>query len=46
MNLEEIKEFLSVQGSFESHIEYSNSFNILNNIGAIDENNPFNNDRA
>ena len=46
MNLEEIKQFLSVQASFESHIQHSNSYNLLNKIGAIDENNPFDYDRS
>ncbi len=46
MSLLEIKEFLSVKASFESHIQHSNSYNLLNTIGAIDENNPFDYDRA
>jgi retron-type reverse transcriptase len=45
MNLSEIKQFLSVKASFESHIKHSNSYNLNNKIGAIDENNPFDYDR-
>jgi len=46
MNLAEIKSFLSVQASFVSHTEHSNSFNLMNKVGQIDENNPFDYDRA
>ena len=46
MSLLEIKEFLSLKASFESHIGHSNSYNLKNTIGAIDENNPFDYDRA
>jgi len=46
MSHEEIKEFLSVQASFESHIKHSNSFNLMKNIGVLDEKNPFDYDRA
>ena len=46
MSLLEIKEFLSVKASFESHIRHSNSYNLMNKVGVIDENNPFNYDRA
>ena len=46
MNLSEIKEFLSVKASFESHIKHSNSYHLKNRIGAIDETNPFDYDRA
>ncbi len=46
MSLGEIKEFLSVQASFESHIKHSNSYNLKQKIGALDEKNPFDYDRA
>jgi len=46
MHLAEIKKFLSVQASFVSHTEHSNSFNLMNKVGQIDENNPFDYDRA
>jgi retron-type reverse transcriptase len=46
MKLSEIKAFLSVKASFESHIQHSNSYNLKNKIGAIDETNPFDYDRA
>ena len=46
MNLAEIKSFLSVQASFVSHIQHSNSFNLMNKVGVLDENNPFDYDRA
>ena len=46
MSLEEIKKFLSVQASFVSHIKHSNSFNLMNKVGKIDdESNPFDFDR-
>jgi len=41
MSLEEIKKFLSVQASFVSHVKHSNSFNLINKVGKIDESNPF-----
>ena len=46
MQLAEIKSFLSVQASFVSHTEHSNSFNLMNRVGVLDENNPFDYDRA
>lgn len=46
MSLLEIKAFLSVKASFESHVQHSNSYNLKNKIGAIDETNPFNYTRA
>jgi len=46
MKLSEIKAFLSVKASFESHTKHSNSYNLNQKIGAIDENNPFDYDRA
>ncbi len=46
MQLAEIKKFLSVQASFVSHIQHSNSFNLMKKVGVLDENNPFNYDRA
>ncbi len=46
MKREQIKEFLSVQASFVSHSKHANSFNLLNKVGKIDENNPFDFDRA
>ena len=46
MNLSEIKEFLSVQASFESHIKHSNSYNLINEAGVIHESNPFDYDRT
>ncbi len=46
MSLSEIKLFLSQRASFESHIKHSNSYNLNQNIGAIDETNPFDYDRA
>ena len=46
MSLEEIKKFLSVQASFAGHIKHANSFNLINKVGKIDENNPFDFDRA
>jgi len=46
MNLEEIKQFLSVQASFASHIKHANSFNLHNKVGRLDETNPFDFDRT
>lgn len=46
MTLEEIKPFLSVQASFESHIKHSNSFNLGNKVGKIEDKNPFDYDRV
>lgn len=46
MSLAEIKAFLSVQASFVSHIQHANSFNLYNKVGKVDENNPFDFDRA
>ncbi|MEA3491308.1 MAG: reverse transcriptase [Campylobacterota bacterium] len=46
MNFEEIRAFLSVQASFVSHSKHANSFNLLHKVGKIDENNPFDFDRA
>ena len=46
MSREEIKEFLSVQASFVSHIQHANSFNLMNKVGQIDESNPFDYDRT
>lgn len=46
MNLEEIKQFLSVQASFVSYIQHSNSFNLMKKVGVLDENNPFDYDRS
>jgi len=37
MSLAEIKEFLSVQASFASHARHAKSYNLMKNIGAIDE---------
>jgi len=45
MSLAEIKKFLSVQASFESHIQHSNSYNLHQKIGVINESNPFDYDR-
>ena len=45
MKREEIKKFLSVQASFVSHIQHSNSFNLINKVGKVDESNPFDYDR-
>ena len=46
MSLLEIKKFLSVKASFVSHIKHANSYNLNQKIGAIDETNPFDYDRA
>ncbi|MBU1684613.1 RNA-directed DNA polymerase [Patescibacteria group bacterium] len=46
MSLAEIKKFLSVQASFVSHIQHANSFNLMNKVGKLDENNPFDYDRT
>jgi len=46
MNRSEIKQFLSVKASFESHIKHSNSFNLQKKVGELNENNPFDYDRA
>jgi len=46
MNLSEIKAFLSVKASFESHVKHANSFNLLNKVGRLDEKNPFDYARA
>ena len=46
MSLEEIKEFLALQASFVGHIKHSNSYNLMKKVGEIDENNPFDYDRA
>ena len=46
MGLEEIREFLSVQASFVGHIKHANSFNLMKNVGVLNENNPFDYDRA
>ncbi len=37
VSLAEINGFLSVQASFSSHIRHANSYNLMKNIGAIDE---------
>jgi retron-type reverse transcriptase len=46
MSLEEIKEFLSLQASFVSHIQHANSYNLHKNIGVLNESNPFDYDRT
>ncbi|MBU1667442.1 reverse transcriptase/maturase family protein [bacterium] len=46
MSREEIKNFLSVQASFVSHNKHANSFNLMNKVGKLDENNPFDYDRT
>ena len=46
MSLEEIKQFLSVQASFVGYVKHTNSFNLMNKVGVLDENNPFDYDRA
>lgn len=46
MELLEIKKFLSVKASFASHAKHANSYNLLNKVGAINEKNPFDYDRA
>ena len=46
MSLSEIKAFLSVKASFESHIKHSNSYNLNQKTGVINETNPFEYDRA
>ena len=46
MNLAEIKQFLSVQASFVSHIKHANSYNLNQKIGVIHETNPFNYNRT
>jgi len=46
MELLEIKKFLSVKASFESHIKHANSFNLNQKIGVLNETNPFDYDRA
>jgi len=46
MNLEEIKQFLSVQALFVGHIGHANSYNLRKNIGVLNESNPFDYDRA
>ena len=45
MELEEIKQFLSVQVSFLGHIKHANSLNLKKNVGDLNENNPFDFDR-
>lgn len=45
MELEEIKQFLSVQASFFGHIKHANSFNLKKTVGEIDETSPFDYDR-
>ncbi len=37
MNLEEIKQFLSVQSSFTGHFSHANSYNLIKKVGKIDE---------
>lgn len=37
MNLEEIKKFLSVLASFDGHIKHSNSYNLKQKVGMIDD---------
>ncbi|MBL0707902.1 MAG: group II intron reverse transcriptase domain-containing protein [Sulfurimonas sp.] len=46
MSLVEIKQFLSVQASFVGHISHANSYNLCKKVGVINENNPFDDDRA
>lgn len=46
MSLLEIKEFLSLKASFESHIKHSNSYKLHQKIGVLHETNPFDYDRA
>ena len=45
MGFAEIKDFLSVQASFEGHCKHANSYNLLNKVGKINETNPFDFDR-
>ncbi len=46
MPLKNIKNFLSVQASFRSHLKHANSFRLNKKVGDIDEINPFNYDRV
>lgn len=46
MGLAQIKDFLSVQASFEGHCKHANSYKLRNKVGKIDEKNPFDFDRA
>ena len=46
MKLSEIKAFLSVKASFEAHFKHSNSYNLYQKIGVLNENNPFDYDRV
>ena len=46
MGLEEIKAFLSVQASFVGHIGHANSYNLKQNVGVLNESNPFDYDRC
>ena len=41
MKREEIKKILFVQASFVSHSRHADSFNLLNKVGTLHENNPF-----
>ena len=46
MDLEEIKQFLSVQASFVGHCSHANSYSLVQKIGVLNENNPFDYDRT
>ncbi len=46
MSLEQIKDFLSVQASFVSHIKHANSYILYQKVGVIDEKNSFDYSRA
>jgi len=46
MGLEEIKDFLSVQASFVGHCSHANSYNLTQQVGVLNENNPFDYDRT
>ena len=37
MNLEEIKQFLSVQASYKGHCSHANSYNLIQKTGGFDE---------
>lgn len=46
MNLAEIKAFLSVQASFLAHAKHANSFNLIQQVGVLNESDPFSFDRV
>ncbi len=45
MNLEEIKEFLTLKASFVVHVKCADSYRLIQKVGVIHESNPFYDER-